>query len=1443
MTCDNTYSVNRKTIFSMVFLMLSMFLLSVSSATLNLPSTAMQGETWEIELDCPEINGWNVPGVPNDASDECLIEWTGPESGSFIENDADPDPDVINKEQNLDIPGTYTFTIKECPTGAPASCGAVLDTDSITISGDSTPGTLWLRYRSIGPNMRVSGIAPTGATKVQILVFNENNSAQVVPISAVTPDAANGNYYIKNINLSGVTPQTLNIRATFRDASDNTMSTAEAVLEALKMDEMQQQIDQIEVDVSALALNISDLEAEISSLQTANFLQWLAIAGIEWQVQGIYSKIATINGKIATINANISALQVDVSSLQTGLTSLELRVSTIEADLLAMNHGTINIRFDETAMELEVWGEAPLGSTNAVVKIYEASDPGPGGTPVYTGTDAIMYDAVNDSRYAFNNSTGDPIDLSGFNPEILGVEVSFGGMQSSYKVSAVLEALLVLELESQVAALDAQLQLADANIVALWQDSANQAQRIADIEAEITVINNKLDVINGRLDDLEGDVAWLKMRVSQLQNQINFLRRTMKAMNHATINIFYNKQSNTLMVWGEAAEGTIGDVMLVMVSTDMADSYSDTVSVSAPQNEFMFTVNTTVLQEGKSYNVFAAMTSQFRPSGAPAIYFVGTIFDNLAIENLQDRLTELEEKVEKLDDGTVEFNYNSADDEVTIEGEAPTEATCAKISVWTASGSFVASSTTGISQNTSKEDYSVTASTDQWPQEALNVYTSFYEKTSWFWGCKDRIATVNDTFDSMLGEDLFGFRDITTSSYVSSYYVNRVKIPISFALKPDRGGLLGLFGMGGTLYRIEYQTNPSGAWKELVSCSWYDEGLKTYKNGKIELNSTGVKEIKLRAKRCLGNTVDYESYVFRVRHVDLKDTLNASTTIVTPVENSDTTLPYPFGSIESNVYWTQSGTVPLVSYLITNTDEDRPVCEVYYYDDFGVERHIGNYQTTQDNVRKWGCDAASLNFGTGEWASANHAGNYTKVRVYNGVVGQPDSFDEVKVGVDDASPSIISINPDEAGIMNGIYRWFSHITDDLSGLAQVNFYLIEKDGINYCYDGNCHTGDGNIVWAEANVDFNSGLGKFFFDVNTLNFADGDYNVAFEATDIAGNYARLEIDPIIDNTKPVIHTVTVLPADPKLRTDSIVIEANVTDNLSGVDSVWATVTRPDLVTVDKIFLSLSGGLYKGIYPTDTSSDQGKYTVQVDANDFATNVAATVSTDFNLFYSYIVQISLDDYSIYPGTKVQVDGNVFKEDGSVIGDFNIFLTLPDGNTLVAVDANTGMFSYTIDTTRISAGNYDINAYATTSAGIESINWKILSVTNQPAQPEPVQPQSPGGGGARRLGFYCGDNKCLGTETCDSCSQDCGVCEVEELPPPEPELEPEPPVDTGPEPTESGPTFTEEPPTTPEQGGDQTGPTGFFGLAGNQTSILLGLLFLLIIGTVFGYKKLAKK
>jgi len=474
-----------------------------------------------------------------------------------------------------------------------------------------------------------------------------------------------------------------------------------------------------------------------------------------------------------------------------------------------------------------------------------------------------------------------------------------------------------------------------------------------------------------------------------------------------------------------------------------------------------------------------------------------------------------------------------------------------------------------------------------------------------------------------------------------------------------------------------------------------------------------------------------ESNSFNLYVVDDCSLFTAYTDIISPVVNSNTSLPFPYGSIASDVFWTQSGTVNLVSHVGTNTAPTRPTCELDYYSTDIQSTDLGTFDISSIGSQSWACDTQG-EVSTNNWGNTNHkSGQYTKIRVYNDAVGQSSSYDELKVGIDNAVPLINSIDPDVNGFINGVYRVYSSVEDNLSGISQVDFYLIEKDGIDYCVGLDCHIGDGNVVWPQLDVPFDTNINKFYWDLNTLLFPDGDYNIAVGATDIAGNYGYLEIDPTIDNTPPTISTTDVTP-NPIPRGNMVTIDVNASDKLTGIDSVIATIKDPASATIKTLVLSGSGNIYTGTFDTNSDWNIGTYNVTVDVNDMAGNINSK-SIDINVFENYSFSLSLSDSSVETGTIVTLSGQLISDTGRQVSDENVFVSGFFGSARVETDAN-GSFSYTFTPNTTGTLNIAVKYTDENRMYSDSMNLNVTNPTATPAPastPPAISSSGSGGGG----------------------------------------------------------------------------------------------------------------
>jgi hypothetical protein len=179
---------------------------------------------------------------------------------------------------------------------------------------------------------------------------------------------------------------------------------------------------------------------------------------------------------------------------------------------------------------------------------------------------------------------------------------------------------------------------------------------------------------------------------------------------------------------------------------------------------------------------------------------------------------------------------------------------------------------------------------------------------------------------------------------------------------------------------------------------------------------------------------------------------------------------------------------------------------------------------------------------------------------------------------------------------------------------------------------------------------------------------------------------MEVDPIIDNTKPVIHSITVVP-DPMLRGKAATVTAIVTDNLTGVKEVTATLDG------NTITLTKDGNKYTGTYYTTTTWDIEAYTVTIVAEDVAGNIT-TDDTSVSLFQMYYFNVSNQSREIEKDTSTvfTIDGNFRDDEGNVPTDMNEILI-----TSNIVQANVVQFDengfFRINTFKIAKGNYFID------------------------------------------------------------------------------------------------------------------------------------------------------
>ncbi len=160
------------------------------------------------------------------------------------------------------------------------------------------------------------------------------------------------------------------------------------------------------------------------------------------------------------------------------------------------------------------------------------------------------------------------------------------------------------------------------------------------------------------------------------------------------------------------------------------------------------------------------------------------------------------------------------------------------------------------------------------------------------------------------------------------------------------------------------------------------------------------------------------------------------------------------------------------------------------------------------------------------------------------IVGQVECGDTT-FGYDTTPPSINFIYPGELDMLSGTVTFKVDVTDD-GALRYVFLHLVNKT-------------NGSQRWPASTpwqMNFNESSGLFELVVDTTQVPDGWYNISVLAIDYAGNEAVGVLDPLVDNTPPVVHSVWASGN----YGSGFTVFAHVTDNLAGVDEAIATL-RP------------------------------------------------------------------------------------------------------------------------------------------------------------------------------------------------------------------------------------------------------------------------------------------
>ncbi|MFO8016014.1 MAG: hypothetical protein R6U32_02835 [Candidatus Woesearchaeota archaeon] len=467
--------------------------------------------------------------------------------------------------------------------------------------------------------------------------------------------------------------------------------------------------------------------------------------------------------------------------------------------------------------------------------------------------------------------------------------------------------------------------------------------------------------------------------------------------------------------------------------------------------------------------------------------------------------------------------------------------------------------------------------------------------------------------------------------------------------------------------------------------------------------------------------------------------------------------------------------------------------------------------------------------------SYNHSGSENTV---NKTTYDSDNKSRFEIGTDGwpEGPTEVHVDADDAA-GNNASRMFVVIVDKtapevdlLSPVnesdVKVNFTFNTSDDYDSMIDCTLYVGkDNNTAEANGTATVNTsrdnssdgGIGI----IRSL-LGPGNYTWSVECVDDAGNEGRSG-EWNLTTTDTSGPEITFSDANVTVRGNNITINSTITD-ISGVDddSVRAVMKDPANRTFN-VSMSRAGDTdnYAGSFPTDENSPTGNYTATVHAADNSGNEGSGDNL-YRVTYAYELSLALDPNPAETGEEVEASGTVLYDNGSLVPEEFITLSLPDTTMDAVIDNSTGGFSHIFEAPDVEGG-HETTAQITAGNGFTfsaAANLTVIAESEEEDEDEEKDDGDDDDGGssdgpdsstfqcpvgecysggecvpcvddedeeededegekeedndkdkdkdegdeAGILEPHCGDKTCNEDEDCESCPEDCGECEETE-------------------------------------------------------------------------------
>ena len=1038
---------------------------------------------------------------------------------------------------------------------------------------------------------------------------------------------------------------------------------------------------------------------------------------------------------------------------------------TSETDSCGLSTGTINVLYyDENASwtqardRVRVWGQSPVGAREAIIDIRNLNQ-----TVIDTQTVDVDTAGMNQRVY---NVFFDP---NSWPTQRLQIHINFvdsqGNIMAGYPVGTMFNDLFLLGVDDLVAQLTQELADAQALLAILEDDVEANADDITVLQQNVTQLLSDISQLADDIQALQGDFSDLAADVLALQSDVATLQQVLVELvalfNHGTLNwVLYDQNAswgmaqNSLRVFGQAPLGAetafvalrhLNQTVIVSQTVPVQTITFPTDSNENSYQHFFTDISNESIYPREQLQIHVRF---YDVNGNMLGYNLEGMFNNLYLMRLRDDLTALNNSIDNLNQtmieefdtifglldslighGTLQYRYYPETAEYKFQGAIPAAAGF-NPRFW-----IVDEQGSTVFETTNVNDFLYG------PHNPLHGEESFWKL----------IVDAN-----MLGSGIFTVNmDFDTTTTAERWSVATIS---ELALQDVQASVAALFEQfatlnSGTINALYYSDAASWVQARDSVRVWGQApiGADTARVILRDLDQTELESITVPVQDLQSNQGSYEAFLadFSERpsaqyHIIVRFYMGGnwmSGYNVATMFNSFGLLtgPYPVITTASEpvnsqyaqgIYWTNNETLVVSGAF---DDRIRWTNNVCTFDNMNINAQ-GDFITLRQNMFTDTNMSCAFNIALSELTMARDNGAPEfDVRV----CGTPRELEGnaecevITIGYDTQAP-VIDINsliPNETMIMSGNYTFLANVIDN-GVIANVSFHLINKTNASEVYYLGTATEAVNNTWSVT------------FDTTTI--PDGWYDYSVTATDAAGNTATVMIDPLVDNTAPVIHNVTHTGFSGTGHT----ISAHITDNYAGVEHAYAHVTWSEELAVAQVSVEVSpdivippspmqwkmvnltlsdgndtNGTWTGMFDFEHLGD---FTIEVFAHDRAENNATSVLTDSEARLGWNVTLNPLAQTVSAGSSVQFTGTVT----AALPEHAIQNTtvLVSGQEFTLVD---GAFTANLGTLAAGQTHTIIAEYTPGESAVNTANDTFIATAQVTVEPQAVVTGGGGGGG----------------------------------------------------------------------------------------------------------------